>query len=129
MAGRAGRVDVLDSVRVDQVQNLSVAEVRDREGVPVIEGAVVEDADDFRSSRLPAQDVAQVVGDGLARGGRAEVPGCACHPTHGRTQRIAGQHADGRARGAQRTEEQLRLYSADSPLDGHMRRNMNHWSG
>jgi hypothetical protein len=88
-------IDVLEAGDVHQVDELFVREVRQREGVPVVQRAVMKDPDDFAASWLAAKDVAQVVVYGSARGRLAQVPRGANQATHGFGEALARHYASG----------------------------------
>lgn len=84
---------MLDTVGVHQLRELFVCEVRQREGIPVVQRAVMKDPDDVAASWLVAKDVAQVVTDGTAGIRLAEVPDSAHQPTDRFGEALARHHA------------------------------------
>ena len=65
---------MLDAMNVDQGQDLPERRMRQSERVPIIQCAVMEHAGDLTLGRLPAEDVAQVVANGSAGAGTAQIP-------------------------------------------------------
>ena len=105
-ACRAGSVEVLDAVQVDQCHELLVGEVRHSQRVPVVQGAVVKDSSDEGATRRAAQHVTQVVAHGRARVGTAEVPQRAYQAADGFGVGLAREAAGADAGRAQACDEQ-----------------------